>query len=77
MQTPASHAVTRAGPDGTVTIWACPAHLKATIAQLRAPGAKLSVGLANRDAEGNPLDVPVHGCKGCGARWAPMRRTGA
>ena len=77
MQTLATHAVTRAGPDGTATIYTCKSHLKATVAQLRMAGATLAVGLANTDADGNPLAVPVHGCKGCDARWAPMRRTGA
>lgn len=68
-QTPAVHAITRTNADGsTATIYACPDHLAATIAQLRAAGARLSAGKA---------DPSVHGCKGCCARWAPMRRTGA
>ena len=40
MQTLATHAVTRTGPgNATATIYTCPAHLIATIAQLRAAGA--------------------------------------
>jgi len=68
-QTPATLAITRTGPGRVATtIYACPDHVKATVAQLRAAGGRLAV---------RPADPAVHGCKGCGARWAPMRRTGA
>ena len=69
MQTLATHAVTRTGPgNATATIYTCPAHLIATVAQLRAAGATLTV---------TTVDDPILGCKGCDARWHPMRRTRA
>jgi len=69
VQTQATHAVTRTGPgSATATIYACKSHLKATVRQLRLAGAKLAV---------TAVDDPVLGCKGCDARWAPMRRTRA
>jgi hypothetical protein len=64
-----THAVTRAGPGNqTATIYTCRDHLKATIRQLRMAGAKLTV---------TTVGDPVLGCKGCDARWHPVRRTRA
>ena len=69
---PAEFEVSRADPDGTAHIYACRGHLAYTRQVMQegaAPGVLVTTGPANRDGDGNPREIPVHGCKGCLADW--------
>jgi hypothetical protein len=67
----ADFEVSRADPDGPARIYACRAHLAHTrrVMQDGGPGLAVTVAPANRDLDGNPLDTPVHGCKGHMESW--------
>lgn len=61
--TPAEFRVTKAIPGGAVSLFACPAHLAASMRQLQ-PMPPTGVALAVV-----PADPAVHSCKGCDADW--------
>lgn len=69
----ADFEVSRATADGgSVSIYACRPHLAHTKAVLEGNGkltGPVTVGPANTDPDGNPLDTPVHGCKGHMESW--------
>lgn len=69
---PADFVVSRNDPDGVAQIWSCRAHLAYTKQVWQAgaqPGELVTVGPANRDADGQVLEVLVHGCKGHLENW--------